>query len=304
MKSLKNKKFLVLGGTGFLGKVVLSSLLESNAKVLLVSRDFNKIKEIESLFSKDNLQTFQGNIFDKNFLTSLLNNVDGIINLCGILFESKKDDFYRVHSELPTLLAELCVNKNIMHLIHLSALGVSETSQSNYSKSKAEGERKLLSKFPSGKIIRPSIIYGDGDNFFGQFSKMASISPFLPLISGKTRFQPIFVKDVVKAIITILTNKNNNNIFELGGEKIYSFEELLNILFKARAIKRLLIPLNPKLMMIPAFFLQNLPNPPFTIDQMRLLMNDNIIQDKLPGLNDLGIKATDLIGEVTRIYGK
>ena len=161
----------------------------------------------------------------------------------------------------------------------------------------------MLEHFPNGKILRPSLLYGKGDNFFGQFSDMTKISPFLPVISRSTKFQPVFVEDVAKAIIKLLKDrKNKNNIYELAGDIIYSFEELLKILLEIKNIKRFLIPLNPKLMMIPAFFLQNLPKPPFTVDQMILLKTDNILKNDLPGLRDLGIKISDMKTELLKIY--
>jgi len=139
--------------------------------------------------------------------------------------------------------------------------------------------------------------------FFGQFSKISSISPFLPLISKNTKFQPIFVNDVVLAIIKLISTKDiKGNIFEIGGKFAYTFEELLKILLDIKNIKRLLIPLSPKLMIFPAFFLQLLSKPPFTVDQMKLLRKDNILNGKHPGLEALDIKATTMKKELTKIY--
>jgi NADH dehydrogenase len=182
-------------------------------------------------------------------------------------------------------------------------LGVSEFSDSKYSRSKANGDKRLLENFPKAKILRPSLLFGKGDNFFGQFSKMSSISPVLPLISKNTKFQPIFVNDVVLAIIKLISKKDiKGNVFEIGGKFVYTFQELLQILLDIKNIKRLLIPLNPDLMIFPAFFLQLLPKPPFTVDQMKLLRKDNIVNGNLPGLESLGIKATNMKKELEKIY--
>jgi len=132
---------------------------------------------------------------------------------------------------------------------------------------------------------------------------MASLSPFLPLISRNTKFQPVFVDDVSKAIINLLeSSKYEETIFEIGGKFTYTFEDLLKILLEIKNIKRVLIPLNPKLMMIPAFFLQHLPKPPFTVDQMKLLKKDNVLENNLPGLKELGIKPTEMKKELINIY--
>ena len=298
-----NKKIAVIGGSGFLGKSLLKLLLKENAEIILFTRKKNYKKNLNKIFPDNNIKCIQWNINNLNIIEENIKNVDSIINLCGILFENKSGDFFRVHKDVPSFLGKISLKHKINTLIHVSALGVSENSESKYSRSKAEGENQLLEHFPNGKILRPSLLYGKGDNFFGQFSDMTKISPFLPVISRSTKFQPVFVDDVAKAIIKLLKDrKTKSNIYELAGDIIYSFEELLKILLEIKNIKRFLIPLNPKLMMIPAFFLQNLPKPPFTVDQMILLKTDNILKNGLPGLKDLGIKISDMKTELLKIY--
>ena len=298
-----NKKIAVIGGSGFLGKSLLQLLLNENAEIILFTRKKNYQKNLNKIFPDNNIKCIQWNINNLNIIEENIKNVDCIINLCGILFENKSGDFFRVHTDVPAFLGKISLKHKINTLIHVSALGVSTNSESKYSRSKAEGENQLLVHFPNGKILRPSLLYGKGDNFFGQFSDMTKISPFLPVISRSTKFQPVFVDDVAKAIIKLLKDrKNKSNIYELAGDIIYSFEELLKILLEIKNIKRFLVPLNPKLMMIPAFFLQNLPKPPFTVDQMILLKTDNILKNDLPGLKDLGIKISDMKTELLKIY--
>ena len=303
MRTNINKKIAVIGGSGFLGKSLLKFLLSENAEIILFTRKKNYQKNINKIFPDSNIRCIQWNLNNLKIIEENTKNINCIINLCGILFENKNGDFFKVHADLPAFLGRISLKNKINTLIHVSALGVSTTSESKYSRSKAEGENKLLEYFPNGKILRPSLLYGKGDNFFGQFSDMTKISPFLPVISRSTKFQPVFVEDVAKAIIKLFKDtKYKNNIYELAGDSIYSFEELLKILLEIKNIKRFLIPLNPKLMMIPAFFLQNLPNPPFTVDQMILLKTDNILKNGLPGLKDLGIKISDMKTELLKIY--
>ena len=298
-----NKKIAVIGGSGFLGKSLLKLLSNENAEIILFTRKKNYQKNLNKIFPDNNIKCIQWNINNLNIIEENIKNVDSIINLCGILFENKSGDFFRVHTDVPAFLGKISLKHKLNTLIHVSALGVSTNSESKYSRSKAEGENQMLEHFPKGKILRPSLLFGKGDNFFGQFSEMSKFSPILPVISTSTKFQPVFVEDVSKAIIKLIKDrKNKNNIYELGGEIIYSFEELLKILLEIKNIKRFLIPLNPKLMMIPAFFLQNLPKPPFTVDQMILLKTDNILKNGLPGLKDLGIKISDMKTELLKIY--
>ena len=301
--SIKNKKILILGGTGFLGNKLISSLLNDNLQIYLLARNSRTRKDLQKYNSNINIKIFDWIGTDSKIIEKILKEVNSVINLCGILYENRTGDFDRVHSELPSLLGELCSKNNIETLVHVSALGVSEFSDSKYSRSKAIGDKRLLENFPKAKILRPSLLFGKGDNFFGQFSKMSSISPALPLISKNTRFQPIFVDDVVLAIIKLLSKKDiKGNIFEIGGKFVYTFEELLKILLDIKNIKRLLIPLSPNLMIFPAFFLQLLPKPPFTVDQMKLLRKDNILNGNHPGLEALNIKATSMKKELTKIY--
>jgi NADH dehydrogenase len=303
--SIENKKILILGGTGFLGKALIAFLAKENVKIYLLARNATNREDLQKYKSNSNIKIFDWYLSDFKIIERVIKEVDCIINLCGILYENKKGDFDKIHSDLPYVLAKFCTKNNITNFIHLSALGVSETSDSKYSRSKASGDRRLLEKFPMAKILRPSLLYGKGDNFFGQFSQMASISPILPLISKNTKFQPIFVNDVVLAIMKLIINKDiKGNIFDLGGKFAYTFENLLKILLDIKGIKRFLIPLNSNLMMIPALFLESLPKPPFTVDQMKLLKHDNILNGNFPGLNELGIEPADMEEELTKIYSK
>ena len=303
VSSIKNKKILILGGTGFLGNKLISSLLNDSLQIYLLVRNSRTRNDLQKYNSNPNIKIFDWNGTDSKIIQKILKEVNCVINLCGILYENRNGDFDRLHSDLPSVLGELCSKNNIETLVHVSALGVSEFSDSKYSRSKANGDKRLLENFPKAKILRPSLLFGKGDNFFGQFSKMSSISPVLPLISKNTKFQPIFVNDVVLVIIKLISKKDiKGNVFEIGGKFIYTFQELLQILLDIKNIKRLLIPLNPDLMIFPAFFLQLLPKPPFTVDQMKLLRKDNIVNGNLPGLESLGIKATNMKKELEKIY--
>ena len=299
----KNKRIAVFGGSGFLGKALLNLLVNERSEIILFTRKRNYQQTLDKIFPNNNIKCTQWSLDNFQTLEEKIKNIHCVINLCGILYERKNGDFFKVHSDLPEMLGKISSKNKIKTLIHVSALGVSEHSASKYSRSKAEGERKLLENFPRGKILRPSLLYGEGDNFFGQFSNIASISPFLPIISRSTKFQPVFVKDVANAIIKLLNdNKDKNSFYEVGGKSIYTFEELIKILLDIKKIKRFLIPLDPKLMMIPGFFLQRLPKPPFTIDQMILLKTDNVLKNELPGLEDLGIKISNMKNELLKIY--
>ena len=288
---LKNKKILILGGSGFVGKSITQKLLSQGARVVILTRNSNKIKSLKVSGYPGQLEIISGNIFEDGLLELLIKDKYAVINLCGVLYEKNKDEFNTIHNFLPEMISKLCKRHNIKKFIHISALGVSKDSSSKYSSTKALGEESIKNNFKSAIILRPSIIYGSGDNFFGLFSKISKFAPVIPIIGPNTMFQPVYVNDVSLAVIEALKiNENKSKTFNICGSKQYSFYQLIKILLSLLERKRILIKVSPKLMMLPGLFLQNLPNPPFTYDQMKLLLNDNVSDGLYPELVDLNIK--------------
>ena len=160
--------------------------------------------------------------------------------------------------------------------------------------SKLEGERNIQNTFRPSVILRPSVVFGPEDKFFNTFASLAQFSPMLPLIGGgKTKFAPIYVGDIAKAIVKGLQlNNSQPKIFELGGPKNYSFKELMEILLTEIKKKKLLIPISFKIAKFQSYFLQMLPNPILTPDQVEMLKNNNIVSGDYPTLSDLGISGT------------
>ena len=288
---LKNKKFLILGGSGFVGKSIIQKLLAKGSRVVVLTRNSNKIKSLKVSGYPGQLEIISGNIFEDGLLELLIKDKFSVINLCGVLYEKNKNEFNIIHNFLPEMISKLCKKYNIKKFIHISALGVSKDSSSKYSVTKALGEEKIKKNFKSSVILRPSIIYGNGDNFFGLFAKISKFAPVIPIIGPNTMFQPVYVNDVSLAIIEALKiNENKLKTFNICGPKQYSFYQLIKILLLLLGRKRILIKLSPKLMMLPGLFLQNFPNPPFTYDQMKLLLQDNVSDGLFPELEDLNIK--------------
>ena len=303
---LKNKKFLILGGSGFVGKSITQNLLANGCRVVILTRNSNKIKSLKVSGYPGQLEIISGNIFEDGLLDLLIKDKFAVINLCGILYEKNKNEFNTIHNFLPEMTSKLCKKYNIKKFVHISALGVSKDSSSNYSVTKALGEENIKKNFKSSIILRPSIIYGNGDNFFGLFSKISKFVPIIPIIGPNTMFQPVYVNDVSLAIIEALKiSENKSKTFNICGPKQYSFYQLIKILLLLLERKRILIKLNPKLMMLPGLFLQNLPNPPFTYDQMKLLLKDNVSDGLFPELEDLNIKPVLLdtkLKELIKFY--
>jgi uncharacterized protein YbjT (DUF2867 family) len=216
-----------------------------------------------------------------------------VINLTGILFQ-KGQTFEDVQAEGAANIARAAAATGATALVHVSAIGADLESDSRYSVSKAEGEQAVREAFPNAVILRPSIIFGPEDGFFNKFAEMARFFPALPLIGGgHTRFQPVFVGDVAQAIVTALTVQDGRT-YELGGPGVYSFKELLQLILRETGRKRALVPLPFALASLKAMFLQLLPKPLLTLDQVRLLKKDNVVAPTVAGLADLGITPTSV----------
>ena len=157
--------------------------------------------------------------------------------------------------------------------------------------SKLKGEKNILNNFNKTVILRPSIVYGDGDNFFNQFASLVEFLPAIPLIGGgKTKFQPIYVSDICKAIVAVLDKEEiEDNIYELGGSQIYTFKELMEILLKQIKKKRFLLPISFPIAKFQARILQIFPKPLLTTDQVEILKYDNIVTNNHSTLKDLKI---------------
>ena len=178
------------------------------------------------------IELFKTNIFNEEDVKNVLKNCDLAINLVGILYETRKQKFNHIHSHFPYLLSKLCNELGIKNLVHISALGVKEKHDSLYMQSKLKGEKNIQDTFKPSVILRPSVVFGPEDKFFNTFASLAQFSPVLPLVGGgKTKFAPIYVGDVAKAIVKALElNNSEPKIYELGGPENYSFKELMEIL--------------------------------------------------------------------------
>ena len=211
------------------------------------------------------------------------------------MYETKKQKFFPIHAQFPKLLSELCNELEINKLIHISALGVKDGHPSQYMQSKLQGEKNIQDTLKQSVILRPSVIFGPEDKFFNTFATLAQFSPALPLIGGgKTVFEPIYVGDVAEAIVKSLEfNNSKPSIYELGG-KNYSFKELMQILLSEINKKRLLIPIPWGMAKFQSYFLQMLPTPLLTPDQVIMLRYDNVVSGEYKTLKNLKIKPTTI----------
>lgn len=291
-----NQKIIALfGGSGFIGKHLMRHLTKLDYRVKVVTRNPYLKGYLKPLGNPGQIELFKINIFNTEEVKQVLKNCDLVINLVGILFETRKQKFNQIHSQFPHLLSQLCNELGIKNFVHVSALGVKEKHVSRYMQSKLQGEKNIQDNFKPSVILRPSIVFGPEDKFFNTFASIAQFSPVLPLIGGKTKFAPIYCGDVAKAIVKALElNNSEPKIYELGGPENYSFKELMEILLTEIKKKRFLIPIPFGVAKFQAYFLQMMPNPLLTVDQVKLLQHNNIVSGDYPTLKDFGITGTSI----------
>ena len=302
---MKAKNCLIFGGSGQIGRHLIRKLTKKNYKVTVVTRNIHqKGLIIKTQGNAGYIDIVEASIFDEDKIRNLFSNADICINLVGILFEKKRGNtFENIHTLFPSILSKLSKEYNLKHFIHLSALGISDATDSNYAKSKLEGEKKILKNFPLATILRPSVVYSVDDNFTTNFMTLLRRLPIFPLYySGRTKFMPIHCSDLVDVIYEIISKNIYSKIIECVGPEEITFREILEKLLKLIDKKRLLIPLPLTVAKLSAKFFQILPTPLITEDQLRLLKYNNVISGKYKTNTDLGIPPKCSFDEEVKKY--
>ncbi|HEX9752299.1 MAG TPA: complex I NDUFA9 subunit family protein [Methyloceanibacter sp.] len=271
----------IYGGSGFIGRHVVRAIAKTGARMRVAVRRPELALHLQPLGGVGQINAVQANVRFPDSLLAAADGADAVINLVGILFPTGKQTFKAVQDEGARHVAEAARAAGAKALVHISAIGASPDAPSVYARTKAAGETAVKDLYPGAVIFRPSIVFGPEDDFFNRFAKLARITPALPLIGGgKTRFQPVFAGDVAKAVIAGLTgNANASAPYELGGPEVLTLKEVMERVLAYSMRKRLLVPEPFWLAKLQAAFLQWLPKPPLTIDQVRLLQSDNVVSE-------------------------
>ena len=288
------KNCLIFGGTGQVGSFLARKLTKNGYKITIVTRNIHqKGLFVKTVGNQGWIELVEANIFEEDKIRKLFERADICINLVGILFEKGKANTFRnIHTIFPSLLSKLCKQYEMKQFIHLSALGINEALDSEYAKSKLEGEQNILKNFPLTTILRPSVVYSSSDNFTCNLMTLLNRLPIFPLYySGKTKFTPIHCSDLTDVIYNVINKDINSNIIECVGPEIFSFKEILEKLLIQIKKKRILIPFPIQLANLSARIFQLLPNPLLTIDQLKLLKYDNIKSGKYKTNFDIGVPS-------------
>ena len=301
---MKAKNCLIFGGSGQIGRNLIRKLTKNNIQVTVVTRNIHqKSYKIKTQANAGYIDIVEANIHDEKIIRGLFEKSDVCINLIGILYEKKRNSFKNVHSIFPSLLAKLSKEYNLKSFIHLSALGINTAVDSNYAKSKLEGEKKILNNFPLATILRPSIVYSVDDNFTTTFMTLLNRLPFFPIYySGKTKFTPIHCSDLTDVIYHVISNNINSNIVECIGPEVLTFKQILERLLGLIEKKRLLVPFPLFLANMSAKIFELLPHPLLTQDQLRLLKYDNIKSGKYKTNAEIGLPSVRFFDEEVKKY--
>ena len=302
---MKAKNCLIFGGSGQIGRNLIRKFTKNNYRVTVVTRNIHqKSYIIKTQANAGYIDIVEANIFDEKKIRKLFENAEICINLIGILFEKKRGNtFKNIHVVFPSLLAKLCKEYNLKHFIHLSALGINEAIDSNYARSKLEGEANILKNFPTSTILRPSVVYSVDDNFTTNFMTLLNRLPIFPLYyQGKTKFTPIHCSDLTDIIYHIISKNIQSKIIECIGPEIISFKEILQKLLKLIEKKRILIPFPLVIAKFSARFFEILPNPLITIDQLKLLKHDNTKSGKYKTNFEIGIPSVRFFDDEVAKY--
>ncbi|MDC1212593.1 complex I NDUFA9 subunit family protein [Pelagibacteraceae bacterium] len=293
---MKNQICTILGGGGFIGRYLVRNLTKKNYRCIISTRKPFQKGYLKTQATPGAVELIDWNSNNLLELKEAIKNSDIVINLIGILYETRKQKFYNIHSGIPEAVSRICSETDVKKFIHVSAIGASETSKSLYQKSKFQGEVKALNNFKNTVIIRPSVVCGTEDNFTNLFSKL-SILPIIPIVNTSYKFQPILVTDVADAIVQAIEAKGNEGkIYEIGGPNIISFGDMVKSILKTINKKRFVVQMPMVIAKAQSTITDLLPIPPIlTKDQCEILSEaDNIVSNNYLTLKDLNITPADV----------
>ena len=297
-----SKLVTIFGGSGFVGRYIARRMAKEGWRVRVAVRRPNEAIFVRPYGAVGQVEPILANIRDDASVAAAIAGADAVVNCVGVLTERGKNKFEAVQAEGAARIARLAAEAGVGQLVHLSAIGADAGSDSDYARTKAEGEAAVLNSFPGAVILRPSVIFGTEDEFFNRFAKMTKFGPVLPLVGGESRFQPVYVDDVAKAAVAGVLGQAAPGVYELGGPDVESLHDLMVKMLKVIRRRRLIVNLPFWVGSVMAFgfgAMQALTvglihNGILTRDQLRQLRRDNVVGEGAKGFADLGIEPTDM----------
>jgi uncharacterized protein YbjT (DUF2867 family) len=288
--NLEGRIVTLIGGGGFLGRHVAEALMRAGARVRIAQRHPRRAFEVRALANLGQIQFAAIDATDAAVVAKVVAGSDAVVNLVGIL----KGDFQRFHVDVARNVALGAAAAGAL-MVQMSAIGADADSPSAYGRSKAAGEAAVRAAHAGATILRPSIVFGRGDQFVNRFAGLLSLAPVMPVVAPQTKFQPVFVGDVAEAVRAALSDTAHaGRTYELGGPQVLTMRELLEWIARGIGRSPLLVDMPDMLAGAMASATGWLPGAPITRDQWAMLSRDNVVAPGMPGLADLGVVPTPL----------
>lgn len=297
-----SKLVTIYGGSGFVGRYITRRLAAAGWRVRVAVRRPNEAMFVKTYGAVGQVEPILCNIRDDASVVAAMQEADVVVNCVGVLNALGKNEFGAVQADGAERIARLAADNGISRMVHVSAIGADADSDSEYSRTKAQGEAGVLEHMPGAIILRPSVVFGTEDQFFNRFAAMTRMGPFLPLVGAETRFQPVYVDDVAKAAVLGVVGQAESGVYELGGPEIKSFRALMQQMLGVIHRRRVIVAMPFWAARIMAGVLdiakfvsfQLFPNNILTRDQVRNLRRDNVVSDGAKGFADLGIEPATM----------
>jgi len=289
------KQVTVFGGSGFIGRAIVRALAAEDLLVRVACRRIELAESVKTAGDVGQITLMRANLRQPASVAMAIAGSQAVINAAGIPFERGRQRYRAVHVGGAQTIAEAARAAGVLRLIHLSGIGAdSRNSKNPYVRSKVDAEDAVVAGFPTATILRPSVVFGPGDAMFTRMARIAVQAPFVPVVgNGRAKVQPVFVGDVARAAVAVLERPDTaKTVFELGGPRLYTWREIAALTLREIRRDRPIVGMPAGLMKIAGFFAEFLPVPPFTRDQVDLLIQDNVVRAGASGLASLGIEPT------------
>ncbi|MDR3531426.1 MAG: complex I NDUFA9 subunit family protein [Rhodopila sp.] len=283
----------VFGGSGFIGRYVVKRLALQGYIVRVAVRDPEAALFLKPMGQVGQIVPLYAPVTNEGAVHRAIDGAEIVVNLVGALTDSRSAPFHVVHTEGAARIARVAAACGVGKLVHVSAIGADPASRSRYAATKGAAEQAVRAAFPAATILRPSVVFGLEDKFFNRFAAFARLSPVMPVISGASKMQPVYVSDVADAVMAALADPAaQGKVYELGGPRVWTFREILSFILKTTHRNRPLVNIPMAIARLQACVLQHVPGKPLTPDQLLLLSKDNVVSAGALGLADLGITPT------------
>ena len=296
------KLVTIFGGSGFVGRYIARRMAKEGWRVRVAVRRPNEAVFVRPYGVVGQVEPILANIRNEDSVRAAIQGADAVVNCVSVLQETGKQTFEALNDAGAGCVAKVAAEEGVGQLVHISALGADLSSESDSARTKAEGEQAVLAAFPSAMILRPSVIFGNEDQFFNRFAEMTKLGPVLPLVGGNSRFQPVYVDDVAQAACQGVLGQSAGGIYELGGPEADTLADLMQRMLHTIRRRRLVVnlpffvgTLMGKALGLAQFLSFGLfQNTILTTDQVKQLRNDNVVSEGAKTFADLGISPTGI----------